>query len=136
MKLSLHFFSFAILFLLSSPASSQDWDCSKPENLPQQGMNICAFQDFQNADVDLNDFYKIAREELRSIDGYLAKDMQGGAIALRDAQRAWVTYRDRSCEAEGFVARGGSLEPLLVSSCKARLTRQRTEDLRSAFEFN
>ncbi|MFZ1741705.1 MAG: lysozyme inhibitor LprI family protein, partial [Pontixanthobacter sp.] len=37
--------------------------------------------------------------------------------------------RDAHCRSEGYYAYGGSLEPLLVSSCKAQLTRQRTDQL-------
>jgi uncharacterized protein YecT (DUF1311 family) len=47
------------------------------------------------------------------------------------AQRAWLQYRDAHCQSEGYEARGGSLELLLVSTCKRRLTEERTEQLRS-----
>tara|TARA_R110002126_G_scaffold151287_3_gene298215 strand:+ start:55 stop:465 length:411 start_codon:yes stop_codon:yes gene_type:complete len=121
---------------LHGVANAQNVDCSQPDNLSQQGMNICAYEAYLSADEDLNAFYKIARADLKSIDTYLQKDQRGGADALRDAQRAWIVFRDNACKAEGFTVRGGSLEPLIVSSCKERLTRVRTEDLRSAFEAN
>ncbi len=56
-------------------------------------------------------------------------DRPGHFDTLLEAQRAWLKYRDTHCRSEGYIARGGSLEPLLVSSCKAHLTRLRTADL-------
>ena len=50
--------------------------------------------------------------------------------ALRAAQRAWIGYRDGQCTLVGFEARGGTMEPMLVSGCKATLTRARTKELR------
>ena len=43
--------------------------------------------------------------------------------------RAWVAYRDKACDAYGFTARGGTLEPMLVYACRADMTRQRITDL-------
>ena len=53
---------------------------------------------------------------------------------LLEAQRAWLQYRDAHCRAEGFNARGGSLEPLLVSTCKTALTQRRTQELKAFAE--
>jgi uncharacterized protein YecT (DUF1311 family) len=50
-------------------------------------------------------------------------------VALREAQRAWITFRDKACEAEGFAMRGGSAEPLLVYGCMRQLTEERTGHL-------
>ena len=53
---------------------------------------------------------------------------------MLEAQRGWLRYRDAHCRVDGYTARGGSLEPLLVATCKARLTRMRTEELRELVE--
>ena len=50
--------------------------------------------------------------------------------ALLASQRAWISYRDAQCELEGFSMRGGTAEPLMVSSCLETLTKQRTEELK------
>lgn len=115
--------------LCATPAAAQNWDCSDPGNLPQQGMNYCAHQDWKAADAQLNTVYKQARAAMKRIDADLPDTLKGGAIALRDAQRAWITYRDKACAAEGFLFRGGTMEPFIVSSCMADLTRRRTEAL-------
>ncbi|MEM1426849.1 MAG: lysozyme inhibitor LprI family protein, partial [Cyanobacteria bacterium P01_H01_bin.130] len=45
---------------------------------------------------------------------------------LRRSQIAWIAYRDRECRFYDSSAEGGSLQPLLSSGCKTRLTRDRT----------
>ena len=50
---------------------------------------------------------------------------------LRNAQRAWIPFRDRACEAESLAARGGTMQNQLYLMCLTRLTTRRTEDLRS-----
>lgn len=112
-------------------AAASDWDCSDAGSLPQQGMNYCAWQDYQRADADLNTVYKQVRKQVREMDYGARPDGKTEVEALRDAQRAWIAYRDLACDMEGILARGGSMERLLVASCLEELTRRRTEDLRS-----
>lgn len=112
----------------SRPASAQDFDCSNPEDLPQQGMNQCAHLDFEEADRALNGVWAMVRTNLRQqeaeYEGY-----DGWYDTVLKGQRAWIVYRDAQCEAEGKVAEGGSMQPMLVSGCLARLTRARTSEL-------
>ena len=71
------------------------------------------------------------------VDGAVAlgEDVDVGAVdALKRAQRSWIGYRDGQCELAGFEARGGSMEPMLVSGCLADLTRKRTAELKSVYE--
>lgn len=116
----------ALVMLLAGSANAQDWDCADPGSLPQQGMNHCAHQDYLDADTMLNVIYGDVRAQL---DGMQRPDGRTEAEALRDAQRAWITFRDLACDLEGAPFRGGTMEPFLVSSCLARLTRERTNDL-------
>lgn len=101
--------------------------CNDP--LTQYEMNYCADRDWRMADEDLNATYVWAMERAKAWS-------EEAAIALRDAQRAWIPYRDRACEAEGILFEGGSIQPLIVMSCKAHLTRLRTEDIRAIYEQN
>lgn len=49
---------------------------------------------------------------------------------LRDAQRAWIAYRDRSCAAQGeLAAEGGTLSRIVAADCVARLTADRASEL-------
>lgn len=119
----------AALLAATAAAQPQDWNCDDPGNLPQQGMNFCAARDFERADRALNVAWSKVREAVAARDADLPETLRGWPEALLAAQRAWIGYRDGHCTAEGFQFRGGTMEPLIVATCKARLTRQRTEEL-------
>jgi uncharacterized protein YecT (DUF1311 family) len=112
--------------------SEPDIDCDSP--MTQAEMNICAARDYETADAELNTQYQSVRKVLEERDSSAGEDGEGAVKALLAAQRAWIAYRDANCEAVGFQARGGSMEPLLVSSCLADMSRKRTEELRSLSE--
>jgi len=119
--------------MVSVPVAAQDKpDCNNA--MTQLDMNQCANMDFQAADAELNAVYKKAMAKMRETDSYLPDDLKGAADTLRDAQRAWIPYRDKACEAYGFLARGGSMEPMLYSSCLADLTNQRVKELQELVE--
>ncbi|MFQ2812649.1 lysozyme inhibitor LprI family protein [Aeromonas caviae] len=48
---------------------------------------------------------------------------------LRTAQRAWIAFRDAQCRYEVGVYEGGSMAPMVHSSCLTQLTEARTKDL-------
>jgi uncharacterized protein YecT (DUF1311 family) len=127
--------AFAALFVAGSAmAEEPQWDCSDPGNLPQAGMNQCAYLDYKAADKELNAVYRDVRAYVKNVDAdsaELGERYVGAEKALLKAQRAWIDYRDGHCEVEGFAARGGTLEPLLVATCLAQLTRHRTVELKS-----
>ena len=125
-----------LMAALAPAASAQDWDCTRADDLPQQGMNYCAHLDYQAADAELNAVWKEVYAAIRARDGEMSADMRGWPQALLSAQRAWIDFRDKACAAEGYQAHGGSMEPMLIYSCRERLTRQRTEDLRLIGEEN
>lgn len=127
-------FAFALLLTAQDPA----WNCENPQ--AQQEMNYCAGQDFERADAELNTVYRGAIERAREADREYARIDPGGANArrgepgeeasLREAQRAWVTFRDAHCRLQSFEARGGSMQPMLDAGCRATVTRARTAELR------
>lgn len=121
------FRSLILACLFASPALAQELDCATAE--AQQDLNQCAELDWQAADEALNDAYKRAMAEMKDMDANMPEDLQGAADALRDAQRAWITYRDANCLHAGFPMRGGSAEPLLVYGCMAEMTNDRTVEL-------
>lgn len=105
-------------------------------------MNICAAHDFQKADDALNAQWTITSEKMKSQDVEYEKykssfepPAPGYFESLLEAQRAWLKYRDAHCRLDGYNARGGSLEPLLVSTCRTALTEKRTQELREIAEY-
>lgn len=124
------FTAFAILYslpFLPQSAFAQDVDCANADT--QLAMTYCAEQDWNAADVKLNAAYKSAMAVLKGIDSNLEAADQGAAIALRNAQRAWVPFRDATCDAEGWAYHGGSAEPMVIYACRARVTAARAEEL-------
>jgi uncharacterized protein YecT (DUF1311 family) len=116
--------AFACLVL---PASAETLNCTNPQT--QIDMTQCAYQEWQVADAELNAAYERIMDNLKARDATLAAGEAKGSDVLRDAQRAWLTFRDKTCEVEGFAMRGGSAEPMVLASCKARLTWERITHL-------
>jgi uncharacterized protein YecT (DUF1311 family) len=115
------------LMLLAAPAAAQEVDCSAPQF--QVEMTYCAEQAWLRADAALNDAWGAARDHAKAVDGALPKPQQGVWQALLDGQRAWIVFRDKTCEAEGAEMRGGTGEPMLIYACRERLTWERVEGL-------
>jgi uncharacterized protein YecT (DUF1311 family) len=121
----------AALALLA--AQEPPWNCADPQT--QMEMNACAQIDFERADAELNRDYRAAIAHARASDresgGRMeGDDRPGDEATLREAQRAWVAFRDAHCRLEGYEARGGTMEPMLYSACREALTRARTAQLR------
>ncbi|MBB3945950.1 uncharacterized protein YecT (DUF1311 family) [Rhizobium skierniewicense] len=115
---------------LAFEARAQDEpNCAEPST--QSDMNACADLDYEKADKDLNAAYQQVRKKMSDWDKSAEDDTKGAVDALVVAQRAWVSFRDANCESFGFQARGGSMEPMLVSSCLADMSTKRAEDLRA-----
>lgn len=132
------------LLLQSAPTQAAppvpEWNCDDP--MVQQEMNWCAARDYVAADADLNVQWKITAAAMKASDAeFIAQGgseydtREGYFESLLEAQRGWLRYRDAHCRVDGYWARGGSMEPLLVSSCKARLTRMRTAELKVLAEL-
>lgn len=111
----------------STPSDARTLDCTTQRT--QLEMTMCAGQDYSKADAELNTVYAEARAAMKSFDANLPPGQRGAARALLEAQRAWIPFRDAACKAEGFLYGGGSIQPMVVAECLARLTRQRTQEL-------
>lgn len=118
-------------------AQDPEWNCENPQ--AQQEMNYCAAQDAERADAELNTVYRTAIARAQAADREFASYETGTAgrgsepgeeATLREAERAWVAFRDASCRLESFEARGGSMQPMIDGHCRATMTRARTAELR------
>jgi uncharacterized protein YecT (DUF1311 family) len=124
-----------LLLALALQASLDDRareaNCSDPQ--AQMEMNMCAEIDFERADAELNRIYRESIAGVRQADRELDRTSDqrpSNEAILREAQRAWVAFRDAQCtwEANG-EARGGSMEPMVHGQCLARMTRERVAQL-------
>ena len=134
------------LLVLSGATFAQDAvqteqiDCAEAQT--QSDLNACAKMDFDEADSNLNDAYKAAVAKMQEMDQAATDEAatdegatDGGAeAALREAQRTWVTFRDQACASEGWTVHGGSMEPMVVLECMARISATRADDLWSLSE--
>jgi uncharacterized protein YecT (DUF1311 family) len=115
----------ALLLLAAQSAAN----CANPQT--QLEMTTCAGQDFQKADAALNAQWKRTAARMKALDVDPVKDGRPSySQALLVAQRAWLAYRDAHCRSAGYYARGGSMEPMLVATCRAELTRERARQLK------
>jgi uncharacterized protein YecT (DUF1311 family) len=123
-----------LIVLLAAAAAAAPVDCVNA--LTQRDMNWCAAEDFRAADAALNAQWAITAAAMKRADkdGTAADGRIGYHAALLAAQRAWLAFRDAQCVSEGYAARGGSMEPMLVANCKAELTRERTQQLAALVE--
>lgn len=125
------------LLLQSAEPPVPEWNCADPQF--QQEMNWCAGQDYEAADAALNAQWAITAEVMKQRDiewdALGSSDKRPGFFrSLLEAQRSWLRYRDAHCRTDGYTARMGSLEPFLVATCKTRLTRMRTAELKELVE--
>ena len=87
----------------------------------QQTMNLCAQQRYDKADAALNRTYS------RNLK---AQPDEAAQQRLREAQRAWISYRDKDCAVEaGPRETSGSIWPLQYYGCLERHTMRRTMEL-------
>lgn len=100
-------------------------------------MNYCAAQDFHAADEALNAQWQLTSAAMKAWDAELDRTYDkapGYFEILLEGQRGWLKYRDGQCASEGFAFRGGSMEPFIVATCRTRLTKARTAELKDLIE--
>ena len=100
------------------------------------GMMDCLDQERDYWDARLNAAYKILRAKAKASDADLAEwgsSAPGTEPALKQMQRAWITYRDTTCEFERAQWGGGSGGGPAVLSCLMRLTGEQALYLESAW---
>lgn len=74
---------------------------------------------YKKWDGALNDIYGVLKTQLSSSE----------MSSLRDKQRQWIKYRDRTAKAESDAYEGGTFASVQYVSTQARLTRERCYEL-------
>ena len=110
----------ALTPFLFTPIAHAAVDCANASD--QATINQCAGQDYKAADNELNAVYKQIKERL--------KDNAEATKLLVDAQRAWIGFRDAECKFSSSGVTGGSVYPLVYSSCLTEVTKVRVEALK------
>ena len=111
------------LAAFSPTTHADDWDFALLQKQrcgdgAQQQMNACMAEEYRKVDARLNSVYS----ELVAV---LERPS-----ALRKAQKAWLRFRDLSCDYEtSGIGRDGSLYPFSLAACRIDLTAKRIRDL-------
>lgn len=120
-----------VLTLLASPSHGEkapftNINCKAAST--QLEMNYCANLSFKAADQELNQIYRQLRNTFKQTKQNTQEPQ------LINAQLAWLKYRDLDCKFSADRFKGGSIAPLIYSSCKETLTKQRTIILKNYLE--
>lgn len=115
----------AALILLAPAAAASggqiEEDPCAPEAQRSPQLMACARRQYAEATAEL----ERARAGLRA-------DLEPRSRAkMRAAERLWLRYRKTNCDAEASIYEGGTIQPLIELRCMARLTRERTAELKT-----
>ncbi|AZO31186.1 lysozyme inhibitor LprI family protein [Mesorhizobium sp. M1B.F.Ca.ET.045.04.1.1] len=107
-----------LALLITTPAAlAAAPDCAAAKT--QADLASCTAKDAASADTALNAVYKVLSERLAPTDQQ----------RLRDAQRAWIPFRDKECAFRTQPYADGSVYSSLVETCKTDLTKARLAQL-------
>ncbi len=87
-------------------------------------MNVAANAKYKKADAELNRVYK----QLMAI---LDKNEK---LLLIQAEKDWIKYRDSHCKFDASQYEGGSIQPLIYSTCLEELTRKRIAEIKAGIK--
>jgi uncharacterized protein YecT (DUF1311 family) len=99
----------------------------------QAQMSASAGADHRRADAAMTAQWKRTYAYMKGRD---AQDTSRGggfgyAAATLASQRAWLAFRDTQCVIEAGEFAGGSMQPMARAQCLARLTKERSIQLRT-----
>ena len=93
--------------------------CSRDDTL---SIKLCSTNKRQNADKKLNELYNVKINSLKN---------EVAINNLRSAQRAWIKFRNKDCEYQASVTKGGTIHSVIISECKHFHTKQRINEIKS-----
>jgi len=113
------------LIVLSLYGYGSDSDLQRCINKASSDVELreCLSTEYEYQDFLLNKYYKELQKQQSS-----AEDKK----VLRDAQRAWIKYRDANCEFEALPMKNGSGWTTLHLECILTMTKQRAKELKDS----
>lgn len=98
--------------------------CNNSFAQTQLEMNETAYANYKKADAQLNKVYK----QLMAIVTKKEKPL------LIQAEKDWVEFRDSHCKFEASQYKGGSIQPLIYSTCLEELTKKRIAEIKASIK--
>lgn len=95
------------------------------------GITECIIAEKVAWDDLLNTNYQALRDLFRGQEA-IGQDLSGEELnlRLRDAQRAWIAFRDADCSFRYDMYRGGTIRNIVGANCSLVMTAQRALELR------
>ncbi len=121
----------SLLLSAAAVAAQPQLDCNNP--ITQTDMTMCAGRSAKAADAAMVSEYKVAKVIMGNMDRDINRKYDkrpSYSAALLASQRAWLKFRAAECVIEGYSARGGSMEPMIVNGCYEEVTKDRTTQLK------
>ena len=109
---------------------------ARPDGESTLGMVECIGVETAAWDGLLNATYRAVMESARDADatGDVLSEEHTRVATLRDAQRAWIAFRDADCLAQAARWGLGSLGQVSAANCLLSMTAERTIHLRGLLE--
>lgn len=94
--------------------------CNNSFSQTQMEMNATAYANYKKADAQLNKVYK---QLMLTLD-------KNEKPLLIQAEKDWVKFRDSHCKFDASFYEGGSIQPLIYSTCLEELTKKRIVEIK------
>ena len=85
----------------------------------------CLWNAWKAEDHKLNNYYQVVSRHTQ--DSELEK--------LRQAEKAWITFRDLNCDAERELYDGGTARGPAYNACLEAMTRHRLQELQTMYDW-
>jgi len=105
-------------------SASYDSCMEKSEGVTSKMLD-CTGEEFRRQDARLNTAYR------RAMSSFSSENRE----ALKEAQRAWIKYRDTSCSLLQGVEGGGTLATVAEADCILGITAERARWIESLLEY-
>lgn len=94
------------------------------------GITECIQAETAMWDVILNEEYKWTQMANETADEQGLSQVMDRTDALRDAQRAWIAFRDADCAARYAMWQDGTIRSIVAANCHLTMTAGRAIELR------
>lgn len=93
---------------------------------------LCSKKSFEQSDNNLNDTYKKLLSKINTAYSSHEKLKSEYVNKVKLSQRAWISFREKNCEAFSFqIEPGTQAHETSLNLCKSKMTQERIKDLNS-----
>jgi uncharacterized protein YecT (DUF1311 family) len=119
-----------LVLALAGPAAAQDEPDCDGNNVE---LTACVWDAYKKADAELNTVWKKVLATIEPSEYLPADAARTWKDDLVAGQRAWVTFKEKDCDAVAYEWYGGSGANMAVGDCLYGHTVARTRDLKQRY---